>query len=286
MPSLSKGLRPLPDDHRDFHLGAIIELPALADLPATFSLGTPIIGDQLADGNQDFCSAYATNGMSSFQEGVELEPGFTFAAGKSLSGDPDAWGQDLRTAFAAHQKVGAIDKASYNSGVLEPQSRRRLTSYPQAVAAAASAHQKQSYFAVKGPYTPFDNIKATLYAYRAESRAVGFGIEFGWPLEQYLLDTLPKEGFGHAVYAFGWDETGLLIANSAGLSAGRNGVHSIAREVVNHFVPKYGAFLFVDMPKDQAQAAMQAWQKQQSPFIRLVTFMSFLWGDMMEALGR
>ena len=55
------GLRKLPPDTRDFKLGNVFDLPKLEELPSEFILGEPIIHNQ---GNTDFCTAYATCGMS------------------------------------------------------------------------------------------------------------------------------------------------------------------------------------------------------------------------------
>ena len=91
------------------------------------------------------------------------------------------------------------------------------------------------------------------WKFRDKKQAVILGVRFGWPLEQYKLDTIPEDGFGHAMYAIGWDEDGLIIVNSAGMRAGKQGVHRITREVINVFVPIYGAMMMVDLPVAQVK---------------------------------
>jgi len=211
--NIQKGLRPLPEDNRDFQTGAFFTLPSLEELPKEFSLGDPIwIGNQNAAGEGDFCSAYATCGMSQYQEGIELYPAFSFAAGKAISGDPDEWGQNIRTACKAHVKHGAAYTTSVPGMVTDadPQLRRDFSLYPTVLRAQALNQKKKTYWKVTGPYDSYDNFRATISKLNV---AIGFGIKWQWPLEQYKLDTM-GDGFGHMMYAIGWEEDGLLVVNS------------------------------------------------------------------------
>lgn len=260
---LNQGLRELPPDTRDFSLGAVFDLPKLEDLPAQFLLEPLSVKDQ---GSSDLCTAYATCGMSELQEGVELCPEYSFALGKEISGDPDAWGQDMRTAMKGHVKFGAIEQNHCyveGDGGIDPRTQepnselRRIENWAPQLKEQAVVHAKRAFFSVDGPYDAFDDIRAALWRFRDEKRGVGLGVLWSWPLSQVVMKEPGTSNFGHMVYAIGWitsEEDGkpyLVIQNSAGESAGVKGRHYFSREVVNRFVVTYGAFMFVDLTKEE-----------------------------------
>ncbi|MEK7578266.1 MAG: C1 family peptidase [Patescibacteria group bacterium] len=121
----------------------------------------------------------------------------------------------------------------------------------------AAIHLKQTYFKIVGPYDDFDNIRATMYKFRDKKQGVIIGVKWGWPLSQKILDTVPLDGFGHALAVIGWRTiNGILylkIQNSGDKTAGENGYHYVSREVINNFVGKYGAFTFVDVPRETVE---------------------------------
>jgi len=241
------GLRPLKQDKRDFKLGALFGLPALEDLPESFELTTPFpIKNQ---GNTDYCSAYASCGMSEIQEDVELCPEYSFALSKEISGDPEAWGQDLRSAVKAHVKYGAVP-LRYTLETPKTANPRILSSYPTDYLTFAEKHRKQSYFKVTGQYDSFDNIRASIFEHKSP---VILGVIWHWGLTDYILDGVATSGFGHALYCTGYDEEGLIIVNSYGEKAGINGKHRMTRGVINAFIPRYGAIMMKDMPPEEAQ---------------------------------
>lgn len=236
---MNGGLKELLPDNRDIQLGFLTKLPPLSDLPETFNLGEIEIKDQ---GETDYCTAYATCYASEFQEKTELLPEWSFAVSKHISGDVDEWGQDLRTACKSHQKYGAIEKREI------PENERYLSSWPDLFSQAIK-HKKRSYTKITGHYDHYDNIRASIYYFRNEKRAIVLGVEWGWPLDQEIIDDI-KPGFGHALCAIGWSRTGLIVLNSAGKEAGNKGIHIITRNVINYYVDKYGAFMFIDYTPD------------------------------------
>jgi len=237
------GLRKLPEDIRDFKLGNVFDLPKLEELPDEFILGEPIIKHQ---GDTDFCTAYATCGISELQEEVELYPPYSFALSKEITKDWENWGQDLRTAIKAHIIYGAIEK-----GLTDIDSRW-LKDYPD-LFSQAQKHLKKSFFSVSGRYDPFDNIKASLYHFRDKKQAVALGVLWSWDLSEKILTRTVEAGYGHAVYCIGFRGDYLIIVNSYGKEAGDNGKHYIHRDTINYFVPKYGAFMTVDIDKQTAR---------------------------------
>lgn len=244
----NSGLLPTPYDERDLKLGAITELPDLSELPTSFELGGVTIRDQK---RTDFCTQFAACGMSALQEGVELSAEWAFAKSKEGE-DVDAFGQDIRKAMRVHVKHGVPKKEEVPFSVDTHDSHflRRIENYPD-LDQNAIQHIKKSYLQVTGPYDHFDNIRATLWKYREEKRGVISGLFFGWPSSQEILDTIPVGGEPHALYYLGWKtikkKQYLVAPNSYGKKAGDNGVHYISREVVNHFVSRYNAYMFLDM---------------------------------------
>jgi hypothetical protein len=82
-------------------------------------------------------------------------------------------------------------------------------------------------------------------------------VNWGWSTSEPFINDLGNGGFGHAVCAIGWTKKNgkdyLIIANSWGESAGDRGLFYLSREVVDHFVERFGAFMFTDIPADEAK---------------------------------
>src|SRR3990167_2410783 len=240
-------LKELKKDRRDFQLGAIIKLPELSELPDEFVLEGSFIENQSANPlGEDLCSAFASTVISEFQEGVELSPEWSFAASKELSGDVEGFGQNMRDAMKVHQKYGAVEK----SEITIPNNPRYFANWDKSLLEKAKKHFKQSYVSITGQYEIFDNIKASIYYYRNEKRAVSFGLIWGYNLSDVLLKEIKQEGYGHMVAIIGWKkiegETYLIVQNSYGKEAGENGKHYISRKVINYFAKRYGAMMFID----------------------------------------
>lgn len=248
------GLNPLPKDERDFQLGAYYSLPSLSELPESFSLGEADIKHQ---GDTDFCTAFASCGASELQEGVRLNPLWSFAKSKEISGDMEEWGQDLRTALKVHTKFGAVEMSE-----MEVDNPRDIKTYSPLLEEEAKKHKKKTYLSVSGKYDDFDNIRASIWKFRSENRAVVFGIQFGWPLSQIIMENPAENGFGHALFALGWkvinDIPYLEVVNSYGKDAGENGKHYFGRDVINKWTEQYGAFMFVDMPPEDMKRLLDA----------------------------
>lgn len=239
------GLKPLPEDVRDFKLGAIYDLPTIEELPKTFVTGSPEVVDQKSS---DFCTMAAIAVVSELQEGVSLGFEWMFAVGKMLDGDVDGFGLDLRTACQAHQKFGAIERKDSPYSILTKKANalRRIENWPERLFQPALAHRKQSFAKVTGPYDIFDNIRATIWMFRQEKRAVVTGLFWSWG-RQTKIDKPEKSGEAHAVAVLGWDGDYLVVQNSYGTSSGDNGRHYISREVINKQAPIFGAFTFLDL---------------------------------------
>lgn len=251
------GLQPTPLDPRDFRLGAIVRLPDLDALPLEIRLPY-IVKDQ--EGT-DFCSAYATCAASEVQEGVELDPWYSFALSKVISGDLESWGQDLRSAMKAHVSFGAVPVKNVPEDIKDkgPKHLRSLSNWPP-LEPYAYPHRKKSFFKVTGPYDDFDNARATLIKFKTP---IVTGVVFGWKPNTKVLATVPTGGYGHAMAIVGYtkleDENDyLIVLNSYGTSAGDDGVHYISREVFNKFADTYGQYTFLDIPRDDAEFFLES----------------------------
>ena len=254
MNKITQGLRPTPKDDRDYKLGALFQLPELSELPADFVLEGHTIKNQQ---DSDFCSGFAVTGMSELQEGVLLSPEYQFALSKTLSGDTEEWGQDARTAMKTAVKLGSLEKSktSYSLESKDVSFLRDIKNWPNYLE-EAKRHQKSVYLKVEGKYDAFDDIRASIYKWRDEKRAVALGLNFGWGSNEVILEE-PKSGFGHMLYAIGWKSLNgipyLVIVNSWGKEAGDQGTHLLSRKVVNYYNDMYGAYMFVDKPREDIQ---------------------------------
>lgn len=250
-------LKRLKKDNRDFKLGQLFDLPKIEELPGEFILPAPGPKNQ---GGSDFCPAFTTCLLSEIQEGVRLEASWSFAASKSISGDIEEFGQDLRTAFKSHVKIGAVEESEcpYNLSNKYPSFLRDISNYPSELIEKAKKHQKQSYFLIQGRYDAFDNIRAAIWLFRANRQGVGAGLLWGFPLDQAKLSYIDNNsGFGHAIPYIGWKkidgEIYLIARNSYGKSVGDNGDFYVPRKVVNKFANIYGIFMMVDISPEEVK---------------------------------
>src|SRR3990167_6814087 len=251
------GLRKTLPDVRDFRLGNIVKLPKLEDLPKTFILETLEIKHQ---GNTDYCTAYASCLASELQENILLEPSWSFAASKFITQDKDEWGQGIREALKAHIDLGAIEQkdSPFNTENKDDQFLRDFNNWPNELRNNGYKNRKKSYFKIEGQYDHFDDLRASIWLYKTP---IIMGLIWGWPLEQVYLEEPQESGFGHAISAIGFAdvekdgkvEPYLIIQNSYGKNAGENGKHYLSRRVVNDAVEKYMAFMFIDIPKEEAK---------------------------------
>jgi hypothetical protein len=245
------GLLPLPKDTRDFSVGAIYTLPALKELPDSFDVDTLDVKDQK---ESDFCAAFSSCTVSEVQEDVRLAPEWTFAMSKTLSGNVDDYGQDLRTIMKTHVKFGALEKrdSPFSVETRSPEFLRDIKNWPD-LRHKALWHKKASFMDCKGPYDAFDNIRATIWKFRKENRVVESGILWGWDIHTERINDIGNPEGGHAIVYKGWKGEYLVMQNSYGRTAGRNGTHLVHRSVVNEYVGMYGAFIFQDITVDEAR---------------------------------
>jgi len=260
---ITAGLQPTKPDKRDFQLGKIIKWPDLSELPKSFELPALSVKNQ---GSTDFCSSYMSCGMSELQEQVELNPEYSFALSKSISGNPQVWGQNLRTAMKAHL-IGALEEREVPREIKNWDRNHiaDIKNWPD-FTEKAKEHRKQSYFKVAGypsDWTPSDALKATIWLFRGLKRACGIGVVWSWSISDKRMTVWNPQGVGHAMFVRGWTEDGFLIVqNSYGKGAGDNGHHYMSPVVIDKAVQKYGAYTFVDVdPSDMKKKLWPWWVK-------------------------
>ena|SRR3990167_3941599 len=285
------GLQKRKKDARDFQLGAFYTLPKPSELPQEYSLPPRPIAHQK---ESDFCTQFMACLMSSFQEHTELSPEFAFALSKELSGDPDAWGQDIRVALKVHTKIGALEKSQATLSLenVDAKILRYIQNWPEynGLKEKCAQHKKSGYFEVYARgLDAFDAIRGALWKFRDEERAVGIGVLFGWSLEDKLLNTVPGKGFGHAMTAVGFGEymgrDVIRVQNSYGENVGDNGYHYFTREVINHFAEIYGLYMFADLPVDKETAIAHSQWYRAGVLKKIFLFFSDLFAPFKMIFG-
>jgi len=257
------GLTELPADARDFSQDAVFGSIRAEALPeADFIVSPPlVIKDQ---GDTDLCTAFATTSASEDQEGVLLDPVFTYYATKVLvQKSPDTWGADLRSACKSLVDYGSLEEeyaplptSAARSMMLDP----KIWEHDQM--GLAYEHRKSSFFKVDGPHDLFDNIRMRLWMNRNKMQSVITGAKWRGSWTDAPVGMIPAEyeerGTPHA-FIFkgqrrfpGENEPRLIAQLSNGQQIGDKGIFYFTRSVVNDEF-RYGAFMLEDMPRAVAE---------------------------------
>ena len=254
------GLQKLPLDLNRFSLGKVVAYPKLNELPDTFEIEPLFVHDQQSS---DFCAAFSGVSASEEQEGVELSPEYVFAMSKELTGDVEAWGQHLDAIAKTLVKVGAIEKkdAPYSVDNQTPEFLRNPKNWDEGLKIKALEHVKGSYMDCKGPYSAYDNLRAVAYLYRNEKKFPFLGMEWSYGTNEAYLEE-PRGGYGHAIRMCGWRTVNgkryLSIVNSYGKNAGDNGKFYLSEEIINTYVPIYGAEILTDITPEEYRSRLQS----------------------------
>jgi hypothetical protein len=205
--------------------------------------------------------------VSEDQEGVILDPGFTFAMIKRQQGTYKTWGGDLRSGCKVATEIGFIE-VGQNPDDFSGKSRDYIANWNNwkldQLIPLAQQHRKQSYFKADGPFDTFDNFRSHLWANRFEKSSIYTGATWrpGW---LYAKDgIIPRHpiagGVGHAFKLLGQvvinGEPFLVAQNSYGKDAGKDGLHFFAREVVNREF-NFGGYMFKDMLREDAEKILR-----------------------------
>lgn len=269
---IREGLRKLPADNRDFQLGAMFPQTKYQDIPfETFSVEHPsfqgIVKDQ---GGSDMCTAFTITSVSEDQEAIELSPEYQFKKIKEITGKPDAWGADLRSACKSAVKYGSIPKHLANSYMktmgIETIDRNAIVNHnwDEVLDDQASIYSKESFFSIEG-FNLFDALRNALWTHRAENRSIAVGAKWRQEWTEAPLGIIPTEygdeGFGHAFKICGQDvingELYLRAKLSNGKTIGDRGYFFFPKTVVNKEF-HYGAFMFKDIPAETVKVYIKS----------------------------
>lgn len=261
-----QGLSPLTKDTRDITVGALIDLPRPENIPDFMLEGG------FADGKvqeADDCSAFAVTLARELRENIELDREFQFAAMKSQTGDPEAFGGNLRDAMSVPKKIGALPLSLRPlSCIGKPlDTLRYIGNWGDVVGLLKSAwnYRAKSYTFIEPTQgmDAFDTIIATMYYHkeRGEKRAVVFGTFWNWSLSDYIIDRWTGQGTGHAMtYRGKVTVNGLkyiVVQQNYGLAAGEKGLHLFGREVVNESQKIFGAATFTSYTPEELRAMIE-----------------------------
>lgn len=284
------GLAELPDDGRDFSHEAVFGSIRAQDLPtADFMVSPPLVIKDQKD--SDLCTAFATTAASEDQEGVILDPSFTFFATKVLvQKDPDSWGADLRSACQSHVDHGALESEFAPFPPSVPRSMILDEKvWTEDHKADAYEHRKISYFKVDGPHDLFDNIRMRLWMGRFKMQSVitGAGWRPSWTDAPGGMIPLDGEGIP-TPHAFiikgqrrfpGESEPRLIAQLSNGDEIGDKGIFYFPREVVNKEF-RFGAFMFEDLPKEKVKTHLYYGTKETDSL--LSKFFKIAWKILLD----
>ena len=265
---IREGLKILPKDERDFKHHVVFRTGALT-LPTEFCLDGLTVKDQ---GDTDFCSAFATSTANGSQYPADLCPEYAFAKGKEISGDPDAYGQELRTACKAHINYGCI-LASINPFPFETTLRSTIadwTKWNPSLDISAILYRQGSFFSVNPTLA---DIKQAIYQQKSPV-VTGMSFRQSWIMAPggVIPETYEDGGSGHAFLFKGVkiiNGKEYLIAHlSNGTNIGDNGIFYFSDAVVQKEAT-FGNFVFTPLPKDSAQyynnnkiSVYQSWLSQ------------------------
>lgn len=261
-------LKELPEDNRDFAVGSIFRLIDIKNVPnIDFRIASNfIIKDQK---DSDLCPAFSTTSASEIQEGIELSPEYQFALMKHLSGDDyKEWGADLRQACKSLVSVGSLPR-HLSPFSLETNGRNFVANYDNWEAfeknnlSEIKKYAKESFISIIGVNSHFNNIRIALWQFKEERRAIVVGAKWrsSWTEAKNGIiedkDYKNEDGFGHAFIIIGQKIIDNKIYLEAQLSNGKeigsNGLFYFPENIVNSEFKKYGAFMFNDLPKEDAK---------------------------------
>ena len=260
------GLRPTPFDARDFPIEKVLGAAAIGALPQEYIVSTPLVIKDQTD--TDMCTAFALTAVSEDQEGLALDPSYTFFKTKQRTGDIDSWGADLRNACKSATKKygGFLPMSRYGDtqrtfDQAERDRAARGEGFTKTDDWTAKKYAKQTYLSVKPIGDVFDGMRSAMWQTRSEERSVFTGIDWNpkWNrVDGGAIDADIGRGepsFGHAIKIFGWSGEWMLAQLSNGKEIGDGGIFKLERGVVNEFCT-YGAFTLLDLPREDAERAL------------------------------
>lgn len=263
---INRGCERLPEDERDFDLGALFKQIDINEVPTIdFEIAKPLkIKNQY---ESDMCTAYAITAISEDQERIELSPEYTFSRTKKIRDEYTKWGADLRTTCKSAVKMGFLPQEE-SPFVYPDVSRDKIANWlnwPENLSKKAQKHRKLSYFRVNGRYDAFDNIRVAMHQFREEKRTILVGATWRQSWTDAPKGVIPRgyeqNGFGHAFKIFGQKlingEIYLKAQLSNTIDIGDDGIFYFSRETVNKEFT-YGVYMFKDIAPEEVLSLQES----------------------------
>lgn len=275
------GLHKLEHDERDFNLGGVYGFIDILEVPnEDFDVSNLFSGTIKDQGYEsDLCTAYTTTSVSEDQEWIELSPEFQFFVTKLLSGNPEEWGANLRTACNSLVKYGSLPVEAYSN--MTGKSREFILNsknWDDNAFFNASFYKKGSFFTVKGRYDTFDNIRCALWQHKKDRSTIATGAlwrnDWIYAENGIIPSVYGEEGFGHAFKLRGQKiingEPYIVAQLSNGDKVGDKGLFYFSRDVVNKEIGPYGLFMFKDISKEEVEYYLNSKYTKQTPKYKVI----------------
>lgn len=250
------GLKEKTHDERDIHTGALFKPVSETLLPDAFELEIP--SSWILTQAFDDCAGHASSLASSYQEGLRLDPKFTWMMARHIKGLTEAdYGIELRDMMDTHVKIGAI--ALTDSPFNEYDDRwKDITNWDVDSMLSKSVYYKKGSYVSITPMIGMDMYDTIRYHLYLNKTPIVIGLRWAYGLSADM-PTWIDGGDGHAVVISGWKKDSFMlqkiereiINNSWGISAGQQGKFYVCRDIINRETPRFGAMFFIDEDPDK-----------------------------------
>jgi len=258
---MTGGLLPTPRSRKDFSATRAFGAPSL-DLPARYDVEDEkgdVAGPRTQEHN--FCTAYAVSELGSDEHGVPMDAHFQAAAIGMLAGAPILGGADMRDAIRSGRTFGflPVSRCPFHGERTPREILGDAGKWPNLteLLEVAADYRMPAFFKIDGPYDPFDNLRAHLYAQRPDN-----GVVIGIPWYENFnrargIIPAPKGSYTwHAVTVKGFrtvkGQEVLRVRSWNGTSFGDESYAYLTRERFNALMTTWGAiaFMYKDVPDD------------------------------------
>lgn len=271
------GLRELKPDDRDFSLKKVFGAISLETVPDKFVVAEPLkIKNQ---GRTDCCVAFALTAVSEDQEGVILEPAYTFAQIKKIQGNWKAWGADIRDGCKAALK-GFLEETKSPYSIDDGRNViANWENWSVHYDSLARKHRKKSYFKVDGYDNRFNAFRTALWQNRTQKASILTGVVWRdtWTYAKQedmppgIVQDTGNKLYPHALKIFGQTKIDnklyLMGQLSNGDEIGNKGIFYFSEEIVNKYFT-YGAYQFIDIDPNEAKRLSWSWWKRIIEFLK------------------
>ena len=262
IPEMKFGLKPKrTEDRHDFQvtqLGGFLT-PDISELSKSYSIGNPELKNQL---NTLFCTLFSTSTTLEPKENAVLSP--------------EWWSKEATKAYGENWINEGLEQRQACKLMLKGALEAKLIQYPLSQYGAefvanpvnystqqdeeAKEHAQSAFFEIKpiGSLDLFDSIRYTLWKFRDEKRGAVAGTlwDYDWQNRE-IIDSEGSPAGGHQIAIIGWQDDFLVIQNSYGNQAGKNGMHLFSIGIVNARF-NLGVSVFKDCSEEEIKKLKKA----------------------------